>query len=116
MQVPFAVRRAPLREDSQSHECDQPCENVPGIIVGYYSTGEGLGNVEDHAELSTNNCKCVGNRAARLSSSLPSVPRRCPPQRPSMGLSTLPYDLLLNIALFLDLRDIHALHLVRYPR
>ncbi|KAJ3569491.1 hypothetical protein NP233_g5018 [Leucocoprinus birnbaumii] len=28
-----------------------------------------------------------------------------------MGLSTLPYDLLLNIALFLDLRDIHALHL-----
>jgi len=33
-----------------------------------------------------------------------------------MGLSTLPYDLLLNIALFLDLRDIHALHLVRYPR
>jgi len=32
-----------------------------------------------------------------------------------MGLSTLPYDLLLNIALFLDLRDIHALHLVRYP-
>lgn len=31
-----------------------------------------------------------------------------------MGLSTLPYDLLLNIALFLDLSDIHALHLVRH--
>jgi hypothetical protein len=29
-----------------------------------------------------------------------------------MGLSRLPYDLLLNIACFLDLRDIHALHLV----
>ncbi|KAF5355159.1 hypothetical protein D9756_005595 [Leucocoprinus leucothites] len=52
---------------------------------------------------------------ARFLSSLLSDPRR----RPSgeldillhMGLSTLPYDLLLNIALFLDLRDIHALHL-----
>lgn len=30
-----------------------------------------------------------------------------------MGLSTLPYDLLLNIAFYLDLKDIHALHLVR---
>jgi len=29
-----------------------------------------------------------------------------------MGLSTLPYDLLLNIATYLDLRDVHALHLV----
>lgn len=29
-----------------------------------------------------------------------------------MGLGSLPYDLLLNIALFLDLADIHALHLV----
>ncbi|KDR69834.1 hypothetical protein GALMADRAFT_282524 [Galerina marginata CBS 339.88] len=28
-----------------------------------------------------------------------------------MGLSTLPYDLLLNIATYLDLRDVHALHL-----
>lgn len=28
-----------------------------------------------------------------------------------MGLSTLPYDLLLNIASYLELRDIHALHL-----
>jgi len=27
-----------------------------------------------------------------------------------MGLNTLPYDLLLNIALFLDVGDIHALH------
>ncbi|KAJ3512368.1 hypothetical protein NLJ89_g3561 [Agrocybe chaxingu] len=27
-----------------------------------------------------------------------------------MGLSTLPYDLLLNIATYLDLRDVHALH------
>jgi len=33
-----------------------------------------------------------------------------------MDLSTLPYDLLLNIALFLDLKDIHALHLVHYSR
>jgi hypothetical protein len=31
----------------------------------------------------------------------------------AMGLSRLPYDLLLNIAVFLDLPDIHALHLVR---
>jgi hypothetical protein len=30
----------------------------------------------------------------------------------SSGLSSLPYDLLLNIATFLDLRDVHALHLV----
>ena len=29
-----------------------------------------------------------------------------------MGLNTLPYDLLLNIASYLELRDIHALHLV----
>ncbi|KAF8901856.1 hypothetical protein CPB84DRAFT_1679333 [Gymnopilus junonius] len=28
-----------------------------------------------------------------------------------VGLSTLPYDLLLNIAIYLDLRDVHALHL-----
>ncbi|KXN86023.1 hypothetical protein AN958_10580 [Leucoagaricus sp. SymC.cos] len=28
-----------------------------------------------------------------------------------MGLSTLPYDLLLNITFFLNLKDIHALHL-----
>ena len=29
-----------------------------------------------------------------------------------IGLGTLPYDLLLNIAFYLDLYDIHALHLV----
>jgi hypothetical protein len=29
-----------------------------------------------------------------------------------MGLSSLPYDLLLNVATYLDLHDIHALHLV----
>lgn len=29
-----------------------------------------------------------------------------------VGLGTLPYDLLLNIAFYLDLCDIHALHLV----
>lgn len=29
-----------------------------------------------------------------------------------MGLGTLPYDLLLNISTYLDLRDVHALHLV----
>ena len=29
-----------------------------------------------------------------------------------VGLGTLPYDLLLNIAFYLDLYDIHALHLV----
>jgi len=29
-----------------------------------------------------------------------------------VGLGTLPYDLLLNIAFYLDLHDIHALHLV----
>ncbi|TFK45159.1 hypothetical protein BDQ12DRAFT_674232 [Crucibulum laeve] len=28
-----------------------------------------------------------------------------------MGLSTLPYDLLLNIAAYLDLQDVHTLHL-----
>jgi hypothetical protein len=33
----------------------------------------------------------------------------------SSGLSSLPYDLLLNIATFLDLRDVHALHLVSNP-
>ena len=32
-----------------------------------------------------------------------------------VGLGTLPYDLLLNIALYLDLYDIHALHLVSDP-
>jgi hypothetical protein len=30
----------------------------------------------------------------------------------SAKLSNLPYDLLLNIATYLDLRDVHALHLV----
>ena len=29
-----------------------------------------------------------------------------------VGLGTLPYDLLLNIAFYLDLYDVHALHLV----
>lgn len=29
-----------------------------------------------------------------------------------MGLNTLPYDLLLNIAAYLDVHDVHALHLV----
>jgi hypothetical protein len=32
-----------------------------------------------------------------------------------VGLGTLPYDLLLNIAFYLDLYDIHALHLVSTP-
>lgn len=31
-----------------------------------------------------------------------------------VGLSTLPFDLLLNIALFLDHRDVHALQLVSW--
>lgn len=29
-----------------------------------------------------------------------------------MSLNTLPYDLLLNVASYLDLHDVHALHLV----
>jgi hypothetical protein len=31
-----------------------------------------------------------------------------------MALHTLPYDLLLNIAHYLDLQDVHALHLVSF--
>ena len=42
--------------------------------------------------------------------------RRRPPAEDTdashMSLHTLPYDLLLNITFYLDLRDIHALHLV----
>jgi len=88
VQVPFAVRFAPLREDSQGCEYDQACEYVPGIVVGYYSAGEGLHDVEDHAESSTNNCKCVGNRAARLSSpSLVAVPHS---DRPSFSWASAP--------------------------
>ncbi|KAF4621178.1 hypothetical protein D9613_001133 [Agrocybe pediades] len=47
-------------------------------------------------------------------SHLPSPPpntRQEKEKEEVMGLSTLPYDLLLNIATYLDLRDVHALHL-----
>lgn len=33
-------------------------------------------------------------------------------QQENMSLNTLPYDLLLNVAQHLDLRDVHALQLV----
>ena len=46
-----------------------------------------------------------------LGSSLEELPRDSPPAE-RMGLDTLPYDLLLNIASRLDLADVHALHLV----
>jgi len=46
----------------------------------------------------------------------PSSPKRHPSNESevNMGLSSLPYDLLLNIATFLGLRDVHALHLVSF--
>jgi len=44
----------------------------------------------------------------------PPSPSRIPSgdSESATALSSLPYDLLLNIATFLDLRDVHALHLV----
>ena len=47
-----------------------------------------------------------------LGASLGSLPKNSTTEPEDMGLSTLPYDLLLNIATYLDLRDVHALHLV----
>jgi len=38
-----------------------------------------------------------------------------PPSKPTdeeMVLQTLPYDLLLNVAQYLDLQDVHALQIV----
>ena len=48
---------------------------------------------------------------SRPSSSTPSTTTH-KNEDEKMGLNTLPYDLLLNIASYLELRDIHALHLV----
>lgn len=45
------------------------------------------------------------------SSSCPETDTKSKPEE-KMGLNTLPYDLLLNIATRLELRDVHALHLV----
>lgn len=47
-----------------------------------------------------------------LGASAGSLPKNSTTEPEDMGLSTLPYDLLLNIATYLDLRDVHALHLV----
>jgi hypothetical protein len=47
-----------------------------------------------------------------LGASVGSLPKNSTTEPEDMGLSTLPYDLLLNIATYLDLRDVHALHLV----
>jgi len=47
-----------------------------------------------------------------LGESVGSLPKNSTTEPVGMGLSTLPYDLLLNIATYLDLRDVHALHLV----
>lgn len=44
--------------------------------------------------------------------SFPEESARDPAPAERMGLDTLPYDLLLNIASRLDLADVHALHLV----
>jgi hypothetical protein len=47
-------------------------------------------------------------------SSSPEIPKGTKAIEGEMGLGTLPYDLLLNIATYLDLRDVHALHLVSF--
>jgi hypothetical protein len=49
-----------------------------------------------------------------LDSSSCSEPPKEKDREEEMALHTLPYDLLLNIAHYLDLQDVHALHLVSF--